>query len=87
MTAIMFFSGMVVGVFLGAILWEVLVAAPAFFRAHEREWRMNERIRAWQRMAIIEYASAQRAATSNAMDALADNDQHSVKAPDLKAVR
>lgn len=88
MNAVMFLSGTVVGLFLGAILWEWLVAGPDFHRAHEREWRLNQRIRAWQRMALVEYATAQREATSRAMDELADNDQHSVKAaPDLSVVK
>ena len=88
MNAVLFFSGMVVGLFLGAILWEVLVAGPQYLRSTEREWRLNSRVRAWQRMALVEYAQAQRVATSRAMYlALKDNDQHSVKVPDLKAVQ
>ena len=88
MQTVMFFSGTVVGLFLGALLWEALVAGPAYYQAHEREWRLTERVRAWQRMALVEYAQAQRVATSKAMfEALKDNDQHSVKVPDLKAVQ
>jgi len=88
MQTVMFFSGTVVGLFLGAILWEVLVAGPQYLRSTEREWRLNSRVRAWQRMALVEYAQASRVATSRAMyHALKDNDQHSVKVPDLSVVQ
>jgi hypothetical protein len=87
MNTIMFLSGTVVGLFLGAILWEVLVAGPQYLRLTEREWRLNERLRAWQRMALVEYAQTQRDATAKAMDAIVDNDRHSVKVPDLSVVK
>jgi hypothetical protein len=85
MQTIMFFSGTVVGLFLGAILWEVLVAGPEYIRLTEREFRLNDRVRAWQRMYL--YAVGSRVASSKALqDAIAGNTGHSVKVPDLKAV-
>jgi hypothetical protein len=84
----MFSCGILVGLFFGAMVWEAFVAGPAYYRAHEREHRLNGRVQAWQRMALVEYAQAQRVATSRAMfHALKDNDNHSVKVPDLKAVK
>jgi len=76
----MFFTGMIVGLLLGALVWEWRVALPAVDRAIDRERRLHERVQAWQRMYL--FAVEQRVATSKAMyEALNDNDRHSVKAP------
>lgn len=97
MTGALFVSGLVCGLFLGAILWETLVAGPAYYKAHERAWRLNERVRAWQRMYL--YAEGARVATSRAIVEIhADTsafdrslktaeDNWSRKVPDLKAVK
>lgn len=88
MTAPLFVSGIVIGACLGAILWEVLYAGPAYRKAREHEWRLAESVRVWQRMYL--YAEVARVATSKAMFKATHPDEadtFSRKVPDLKAVK
>ena len=87
MTTVMFFTGTVVGLFLGAILWEWLVTIPEARAATRREHRLNGRVQAWQRMYL--YAEGARVATSRAMfrSTHPDADTFSRKVPDLTVIR
>jgi hypothetical protein len=86
MNAVMFSCGILVGLFFGAMVWEAFVAGPEYARARRREVSLSDRVQVWQRMYL--YADGARVATSKAMfHALKDNDGHSVKVPDLKAVK
>ena len=88
MQTIMFLTGTVVGLFLGAILWEVLVAGPEHVKARQREYRLSDRVRAWQRMYL--YAEGAKAATERAIyDAThaGEADTFSRKVTDLTVVK
>lgn len=87
MNAVMFSIGVLVGVFYGALVWEALVAGPAYARARRREWSLSDRVRVWHRMYL--YAEGAKAATAKAMTEATnpDADTFSRKVPDLKAVK
>lgn len=87
MQTAMFLSGAVVGLFLGALLWEYLVAGPDYLNARRREYRLNDRVRAWQRMYL--YAEGSRVATSETLFEAThpEADTFSKKAPELRSVQ
>lgn len=71
---------LVLGITIGAVAWELLVAEPFRRKVQIREYRLNDRVRAWQRMTLIAYAQQSRVDTSKALyEALKDNDKHSLK--------
>lgn len=82
-----YLAGLMCGLFLGAMLWEVLYAGPLYRKTREREHRLDDRVRAWQRMYL--HAEGARIATSKAIYTAThpDDDRYSKKVPDLKAVQ
>ncbi len=83
----LYITGLVCGLFIGGMLWEILYAAPHYRKLAEREHRLSGRVQAWQRMYL--YAEGARVATSKAMfrSTHPEADTFSRKVPDIRVVQ
>lgn len=86
MHSLTFIGGIFVGAFLGALLWDLLVAGPSHRRLQKRQTRLYARLTTWQEMAIIAWNERDR--THHALDEIyGSNTGHSTKVTEIKAVK
>lgn len=72
-------GGIIIGAFLGAVLWDLFVTGPSYRRLLKQHHRMEDRMRTWQDMAIIAWEERDR--THHKLDEIyGDNTRHSIKA-------